>query len=116
MSTTEELLGSSSSGSGLESREYGLGIRHADHVAPSFYKLLNRSPWGQRKNDNSKVKRKNTNIMIDVKKEIIARHENGVRVSDLGIQFHIISVSQKLMCPIQFASHLVFLHLPNGIF
>ena len=35
-------------------------------------------------NDSSKVKKeKNTNIMIDVKKEIIAKHENGVRVSDL---------------------------------
>ena len=38
-------------------------------------------------NDSSKVKRKNTNIMIDVKKEIIAKHENGVRVSDLATQF-----------------------------
>jgi len=28
-------------------------------------------------NDSSKVKRKNTNIMIDVKKEIISKHENG---------------------------------------
>jgi len=32
-------------------------------------------------NDSSKVKRKNTNIMIDVKKEIIAKHENRVFVS-----------------------------------
>jgi hypothetical protein len=38
-------------------------------------------------NDSSKVKRKNTNIMIDVKKEIIAKHENGIFVSDLGTQF-----------------------------
>jgi len=38
-------------------------------------------------NDSSKVKRKNTNIMIDVKKKIVAKHENGVRVSDLAIQF-----------------------------
>jgi len=38
-------------------------------------------------NDSSKVKRKNTNIMIDVKKEIVAKHENGVRVSDLATQF-----------------------------
>jgi len=37
--------------------------------------------------DSSKVKRKNTNIMIDVKKEIIAKHENGVHVSDLATQF-----------------------------
>jgi hypothetical protein len=28
---------------------------------------------------------------------------------------HIISVSQKLMCPIQSQCHLVFLDLPNGI-
>jgi len=40
-------------------------------------------------NDSSKVKRKNTNIMIDVKKETIAKHENGVRVSDLATQFGI---------------------------
>ena len=38
-------------------------------------------------NDSSKVKRKNTNIMIDAKKEIIAEHENGVRLSDLAAQF-----------------------------
>jgi hypothetical protein len=31
-------------------------------------------------------------------------------------QIPIISVSQKLMCPIQFQSHVVFLDLPNGIF
>ena len=40
-------------------------------------------------NDSSKVKRKNTNIMMDVKTEIIAKHENGVRVSDLATQFGI---------------------------
>jgi hypothetical protein len=40
VSTTEELLRRNSSGSGLESREYGLGIRHADHVAPSIRKKL----------------------------------------------------------------------------
>jgi hypothetical protein len=34
LSTTEELLGRKSSGSGLESR----GIRHVDHVAPSICK------------------------------------------------------------------------------
>jgi hypothetical protein len=33
VSTTEELLGRKSSCSGLESRDYGLGIRQADHVA-----------------------------------------------------------------------------------
>jgi hypothetical protein len=38
-STNEELLGRKSSGSGLESREYGRReIRHADHVAPSISK------------------------------------------------------------------------------
>jgi hypothetical protein len=36
VSTTEQLLGSNSSGSGLEIRVYGLGNRHADHVAPSI--------------------------------------------------------------------------------
>jgi hypothetical protein len=36
VSTIEELLGRKSSGSGLENREYGLGIRHGDHVAPSI--------------------------------------------------------------------------------
>jgi hypothetical protein len=34
VSTIEELLGRNSSGSGLESREYGLGIRWAHHAAP----------------------------------------------------------------------------------
>jgi hypothetical protein len=38
VSTTEELLGRKSSGSGLESRDYILGMRHADHVAPSARK------------------------------------------------------------------------------
>jgi len=37
--------------------------------------------------DSSKVKRKNTNIMIDVKKEIIAKHKNGVRACDLATEF-----------------------------
>ena len=37
-------------------------------------------------NDSAKVKRKNTNIMMDVK-EIIAKHEYGVCVSDLATQF-----------------------------
>jgi hypothetical protein len=38
-------------------------------------------------NDSSKAKRKNARIVIDVKEEIIAKHENGVLVSDLGTQF-----------------------------
>jgi hypothetical protein len=38
VSTTEELLGRNSSGSGLEIREYGLRIRHVYHVAPSSRK------------------------------------------------------------------------------
>jgi hypothetical protein len=32
----EELLGRQSSGSGLESQDYGRGICHADHVSPSI--------------------------------------------------------------------------------
>ena len=48
-------------------------------------------------NDSSKVKRKNTNIMIDVKKEIIAKHENGVRASDLAIQFR---MAKSTICTI----------------
>jgi hypothetical protein len=36
VSTTEELLERKVSGSGLENREYDLGIRHADHAAPSI--------------------------------------------------------------------------------
>jgi hypothetical protein len=38
VSTIEKLLGRNSNGSGLENREYGVGIRHADHVAPSICK------------------------------------------------------------------------------
>jgi hypothetical protein len=38
--TIEELLGRKSNGSGLEIREYGGGIRHADHVAPSIRESL----------------------------------------------------------------------------
>jgi hypothetical protein len=38
VSATEELLGRKSSGSGLESQEYGLEIRHAEHVASSILK------------------------------------------------------------------------------
>ena len=48
-------------------------------------------------NDSSKMKRKNTNIMIDVEKEIIANHENGVRVSDLATQF---GMAKSTMCTI----------------
>jgi hypothetical protein len=40
VSTTEELHGRNSSGCGLAIREYGLEIRHADHVAPSVRKTL----------------------------------------------------------------------------
>jgi hypothetical protein len=40
VSTIEELLERKSSGSGLESREYGLGIRYADHLAPTNPKKL----------------------------------------------------------------------------
>jgi hypothetical protein len=38
VSTTEELLGKKSSGSGLEAENTALGIRRADHVAPSVHK------------------------------------------------------------------------------
>ena len=44
-----------------------------------------------------KVKRKNTNIMIDVKKEIITKHENGVRASDLATQF---GMAKSTICTI----------------
>jgi hypothetical protein len=40
MSTNEQLLGRNSSGSGLESREYGRRDRYADHVEPSISKML----------------------------------------------------------------------------
>jgi hypothetical protein len=39
VSTIEELLGRKSSGSRLESREYGLGICHADHATLSTSKV-----------------------------------------------------------------------------
>jgi hypothetical protein len=38
LSLVKELLERKSSGSGLEIREYGLGIRKADNVAPSIRK------------------------------------------------------------------------------
>jgi hypothetical protein len=38
VSTTEKLLERKSSGPGQENRDYDLGIRHADHVAPSIRK------------------------------------------------------------------------------
>jgi hypothetical protein len=40
VSTTEELLGRKSNGSGLENREYGMGIRCADPGTPSIRKKL----------------------------------------------------------------------------
>jgi hypothetical protein len=48
-------------------------------------------------NDSSKVKRKNTNIMVDVKKEIIAKHENGVRVSDLATCYLLLATCYLLI-------------------
>jgi hypothetical protein len=39
VSTTEELLGRESSGSGLETKNMAVGIRHSDHVAPSTSKV-----------------------------------------------------------------------------
>jgi Mor family transcriptional regulator len=59
-----------------------------------LHKLLNRTPWGQRKQQNEE---KNANIMIDVKKQIIATHENGVRVSDLRTQF---GMAKSTICAI----------------
>lgn len=38
-------------------------------------------------NDSNKGKRKITRIAIEVKKEIIVKHENGVCVSELVSQF-----------------------------
>jgi hypothetical protein len=43
MSTTEELLGGNSSGSGLESREYGRRDSSRDHTAPSIRKRVGTS-------------------------------------------------------------------------
>jgi hypothetical protein len=40
VSTTEEVLGRNSSGSGLETENTAVGIRHADHVAPSIRKKV----------------------------------------------------------------------------
>jgi hypothetical protein len=40
VSTIEKLIGRKSSGSGLEIREYALGIRHSDHVAPLYPQKL----------------------------------------------------------------------------
>jgi phosphotransferase system IIB component len=42
---------------------------------------------GPKKDNYSNVKRKMTRITIEVKKEIIAKDENGIRVSDLATQF-----------------------------
>jgi hypothetical protein len=39
----------------------------------------------------------NTNIIIDVKKEIIVKHENGVRVSGLATQF---GMAKSTICTI----------------
>jgi hypothetical protein len=40
VSTTEDLLGRKSSGSGLETREHDVGIRYADNATPSIRKKL----------------------------------------------------------------------------
>ena len=52
---------------------------------------------GPKKDNDSKVKRKMTRIAIEEKKEIIAKHENGVRVSDLTTQF---GVAKSTFCTI----------------
>ena len=46
-------------------------------------------------NDSSKMKRIMTRIMIKLKKEIIVKHEGGVGVSDLGIQF---GLAESTLC------------------
>jgi transposase-like protein len=53
--------------------------------------------WGPKKDNDSKVKRKMTRTTIEVKKEIIAEHENGVRVSDLATQF---GMAKSMICTI----------------
>jgi transposase-like protein len=50
---------------------------------------------GPNKDNDSKVKRKMTRIIIVVKKEIIAKHENGVRVSDLATQFGMANILKR---------------------
>jgi transposase-like protein len=52
---------------------------------------------GPKKDNDNKVKRKMTRITIEVKKEIIAKHENGVRVSDLATQF---GMAKSTICTI----------------
>jgi IS30 family transposase len=52
---------------------------------------------GPKKDNDSKVKRKMTRITIQAKKEIIAKHECGVCVSDLAIQF---GVAKSTICTI----------------
>ncbi|XP_050724716.1 tigger transposable element-derived protein 1-like isoform X2 [Eriocheir sinensis] len=47
--------------------------------------------------DRSKVKRKKNRIMVEVKKEIIAKHENGVRLADLAAQF---GMAKSTICTI----------------
>jgi hypothetical protein len=44
--------------------------------------------------DRSKAKRKVVRTTIEVKKEIISKHENGVLVSDLAMQFDM----AKILC------------------
>jgi transposase-like protein len=52
---------------------------------------------GPRRDNHSKVKRKITRIAIEAKKEIIAKYENGVRVSDLATLF---GVAKSTICTI----------------
>jgi hypothetical protein len=49
VSTTEELLERKSSGSGLESENTVVGIRHADHVVPSIRKKVGSNFPGKRR-------------------------------------------------------------------
>ena len=47
-------------------------------------------------NDSSKVKRKNTNIMIDVKKEIIAKYEKGFDNEDSAVIDDVVSLDKNM--------------------
>jgi hypothetical protein len=54
---------------------------------------------------------------LEMKKQLIHwKTPTSPRMGEKKQWIHVISVSQKLMCPIQFQPHLVFLDLPNGIF
>ena len=49
------------------------------------------------KSDTGQGKRKVVRKTIEVKKEIIAKHENGIRVSDLAVQY---GMAKSTVCTI----------------